>query len=261
MGVVVKEIDLKMNLLKLLARRIYSKLSKYVLEDRDIRHHLPSMIYSQEDLKPSEFLINLLTDAATVAWKQPLTFGKQSLLHTKFINTFPGEHYRLLAALVKVLNADTVVEIGTHTGAGCLALKAGQNPPGKIFTYDVISWDQLGVPSLLTTEHFDGGGIVQLIGDLSKDAFFEENFEKLNSADLIFMDAPKDGIFEYKMLDQLAKLENKKGRLLVIDDIRFVNMIDFWRQISSPKLDATGFGHWSGTGLVDLSDGLSFVRP
>ena len=90
MGVVVKEIDLKMNLLKLLARRIYSKLSKYVLEDRDIRHHLPSMIYSQEDLKPSEFLINLLTDAATVAWKQPLTFGQLSLLHTKFINTFPG---------------------------------------------------------------------------------------------------------------------------------------------------------------------------
>ena len=75
------------------------------------------------------------------------------------------------------------------------------------------------------------------------------------------MDAPKDGIFEYKMSDQLAKLENKKGRLLVIDDIRFVNMIDFWRQISSPKLDATGFGHWSGTGLVDLSDGFSFVRP
>jgi hypothetical protein len=27
-------------------------------------------------------------------------------------------------------------------------------------------------------------------------------------------------------------------------------MVDLWRRIPYPKLDATSFGHWSGTGLV-----------
>jgi hypothetical protein len=40
------------------------------------------------------------------------------------------------------------------------------------------------------------------------------------------------------------------------DDIRFVNMVDNWNAIASPKLDLTSFGHWSGTGLVDLSEPL-----
>ena len=41
---------------------------------------------------------------------------------------------------------------------------------------------------------------------------------------------------------------------MIIDDILFVNMIDFWRKIKSPKVEASCFGHWSGTGIVDISD-------
>jgi len=36
-------------------------------------------------------------------------------------------------------------------------------------------------------------------------------------------------------------------------------MIDFWRSIRSPKFDATSFGHFSGTGVVDISNGFEFV--
>ena len=92
---------------------------------------------------------------------------------------------------------------------------------------------------------------------MSDDRIFEEYKSILNSAEIIFMDAPKDGIFEYKMLKQLAKLDFKENRLLVLDDIRFLNMIDLWRSIRSPKLDVSSFGHWSGTGLVDMSAGLN----
>ena len=46
--------------------------------------------------------------------------------------------------------------------------------------------------------------------------------------------------------------------ILIIDDIQFLNMIDFWRAIASPKLDISSFGHWSGTGIVDISDGFKF---
>ena len=46
----------------------------------------------------------------------------------------------------------------------------------------------------------------------------------------------------------------------MFDEIRFVNMIDFGRSISSPKLDVIPFGHWSGTGLVDISNRLTYEK-
>lgn len=75
----------------------------------------------------------------------------------------------------------------------------------------------------------------------------------------IFMDAPKDDVFEYRMAEKLRRLSPKNLKLLISDDIHFVNVIDFWRYIKSPKLDMTSFGHWSGTGVVDISDGVAFA--
>ena len=72
------------------------------------------------------------------------------------------------------------------------------------------------------------------------------------------MDAPKNDKFEYTMATKFAKLECKDNKLLILDDIQFVNMIDFWRSIKSPKVDASAFGHFSGTGIVDISNGFKF---
>ena len=69
----------------------------------------------------------------------------------------------------------------------------------------------------------------------------------------------KDGKFEYQFLALLGKLEPKENKLLILDDIRFVNMTDLWISILSPKLDISSFGHWSGTGLVDISKPLQLV--
>jgi hypothetical protein len=111
-------------------------------------------------------------------------------------------------------------------------------------------------PSHFDKSDFESGRISQIIGDLSEDAIFEKNIDVLNSADVIFMDAPKDDLFEYRMAKNLSMLSRKTFKLLIVDDIQFVNMIDFWRSISSPKLDVSSFGHWSGTGIVDISEGL-----
>jgi hypothetical protein len=127
----------------------------------------------------------------------------------------------------------------------------------RVSTFDVVDWDKITVPSHFVKTDFESKNINQIIGNLSDDRIFEEYKSILNSAEIIFMDAPKDGIFEYKMLKQLAKLDFKENRLLVLDDIRFLNMIDLWRSIRSPKLDVSSFGHWSGTGLVDMSAGLN----
>ena len=100
-----------------------------------------------------------------------------------------------------------------------------------------------------------------MLGDLSQDSFFNENFHILNDADIIFLDAPKDDRFEYEIAKKLERLEEKKFRLLIVDDIQFINMIDFWNNIKSPKLDISSFGHFSGTGIVDISSGLRWKWP
>ncbi len=154
------------------------------------------------------------------------------------------------------MNAKKIVEIGTWTGLGSLALKEGMNDV-LVTTFDIIEWNKLPLPSHFERSDF-GESLIQVIGDLSDENVFEENFDVLNEADLIFMDAPKDDEFEYKMAKQFKKLNNKDKKILIVDDILFVNMIDFWRKIKSPKIDASAFGHFSGTGIVDISNGFLY---
>ena len=237
-------------------RKIYSLLSKCVLRDNQIRHFEPSLIYSKEDSTVTPKLIDLIAESSKLASQTVLNCGKKNLPDSKYLNVFPGEHYRLINAIAKTINAKNIVEIGTYTGMGSLALKYGFDEV-MVTTYDIIKWNKLPVPSHFKSTDFDAS-LKQVIGDLSDDKFFESNFEILNDADLIFMDAPKDNIFEYKMAQNFKKLKNKNKKLLIIDDILFVNMIDFWRNIKSPKLDASSLGHWSGTGIVDISDGFLY---
>jgi hypothetical protein len=71
------------------------------------------------------------------------------------------------------------------------------------------------------------------------------------------MDAPKDGVFEPKMVQLLQTLQSKPNRILIMDDIWFDCMQPVWQSIKLPKIDITSLGHWSGTGIVDLSFGSS----
>jgi len=69
---------------------------------------------------------------------------------------------------------------------------------------------------------------------------------------MIFVDGPKDGIFEQRLLDNMrAASFDTKPMILILDDIRLWNMLGIWRKVSFPKLDLTSFGHWSGTGLIE----------
>ena len=241
------------------ALRLYQFTSSFVLRDSNIRHTEPSIIYSKEDSTTTQELIKVISDSAKLASEIQLSCGKENSPYSKFLNVFPGEHYRLLNALVQVTESKKIVEIGTYTGLGSLALRDGIED-ASVVTYDLIEWDKLGIPSDLRESDFADNKIIQLIGDLSEDKFFEENIHILNDADLIFMDAAKDDKFEYKMAVQFAKLDKKESKYLILDDIQFVTMIDFWRAISSPKIDVTCFGHYCGTGIVDISKGFKFDR-
>src|SRR5262249_51142511 len=97
---------------------------------------------------------------------------------------------------------------------------------------------------------FNGARLTQVVADLGDGLTIARYAELLRSADLIFIDGPKNRTFEIRFLQQLGELGLKPKTLLVFDDIRFWKMLAIWRRISHPKLDLTSFGHWSGTGLV-----------
>ena len=165
------------------------------------------------------------------------------------LRVWPGEHYRLLAGLVSVIAEQNgscdVVEVGTYRGAGSLALLHGDK--SRVVTYDIVPWEQFPETMLLPDDF--GPRLEQRIGDVSDPAYLATQLTTLKAADLVFVDAPKDGIFEYQFRD-LVIPHLTAGTYVVFDDIRFLNMVDLWQSLNYSALDLTSFGHHSGTGLV-----------
>ena len=116
-------------------------------------------------------------------------------------------------------------------------------------TFDVLEWISFADTCLLP-EDFRDGRLVQQTDDLSDPAVTAKYRDLLVGADIIFLDAAKDGIMEQRFIDNFRTISFRKKPLFIFDDIRVWNMLKIWRQIPMPKLDLTSFGHWSGTGLV-----------
>jgi predicted O-methyltransferase YrrM len=163
-----------------------------------------------------------------------------------------GEHYRLLNAIVRMLSLSKspilVVEIGTYTGMSATTmLRANKNV--EIFTFDIVPWNAIE-NSVLTPHDFETGRLQQIISDLSDDKEWLKYVDILERADFIFIDGPKDGFFELKIVRKLLELEYKNEILILLDDIYFKSMRDFWDSIESPRIDLSNVGHASGSGLL-----------
>ncbi len=166
------------------------------------------------------------------------------------VHWFPGDHYRLLAALVRLLKPALVVEIGTYQGHGVLSMLPELPEGGRIATFDIVPWTK--VPDcLLKTEDLSDGRVSQILADLGDSQDVKRHADLICAADLIFVDAAKDGQLERRILAGFESLKLKDGVVVVFDDIRQWNMLDIWRRIERPKLDVTTLGHYSGTGLID----------
>src|SRR5215470_12021486 len=93
------------------------------------RHAEYSMLFCIDGMggKPSERLLDASLAGITAARSQNLS-AIQARLRGRFrfpdaiVQTWPGEHYRLLAGLVETLKPRTVIEIGTAEGISALAL-------------------------------------------------------------------------------------------------------------------------------------------
>ena len=224
------------------------------------RHCLPSLVASIDDdisTQGNGDLLAELLPAVSKASSLEISANPE-LPDSSFLNIFPGEHYLLLAGLVSCIKPSKCVDIGTYTGMSAKTMVDFSPQDCKIHTFDVLPWESFRTH--LNQEQFDSGKVVQCLADLSQKSVFSQYSHLLDEADIIFCDAPKDDIFEKQFLDNLSQFQfRKKRRYLLLDDIKFINMFSVWRSIKSPKLDLTSFGHWSGTGIVDMSGGLRLI--
>jgi len=215
------------------------------------RHKESSIISSLDDepARPSARLIDVAIAAANAARGVDLgDLDARASAERRWYQTWPGEHYRLLTALVQVLNAKTVIEIGTFTGMGTLALAQGLPSGGRVVTFDLVPWSGFD-QTWLAQSDFTGGRIEQVIGNLADGAAAHRAL--FQSAEFIFIDGPKDGVTERMFIDAIGALDLPRDPIVMFDDIRVLNMVEIWRSLKRPKMDLTSFGHWSGTGLVD----------
>ncbi|MFH2204576.1 MAG: class I SAM-dependent methyltransferase [Elusimicrobiota bacterium] len=221
-----------------------------------VRHSEYSMLLSADDdhSQPTPEQVELSLEVIRAASK--IQFSELSSRMSGppyYPDVWPGEHYRLLAGFVQVLQPKVVVEIGTASGFSSLAIKETLPADGKIVTYDIVPWKQFpGV--VLTDDDFEDGRLEQRVCDLSVASEARMQSGILKTGEFFFIDAAKDGQQEQSFFDNLRTV-GLASPWVVFDDIRLWNMLRFWRLIPMPKLDMTSFGHWSGTGLVQWQDG------
>jgi predicted O-methyltransferase YrrM len=227
---------------------------------RSVRHSELSILTSaDDDSRPNEFLLRLSFRAIQDALETDLgdlPLRNKDLPDSVYYNVFPGEHYRLLQVLARDFAKRNIIEVGTFTGMSAACMLRGMTEGCKFTSYDLVSWRDHR--SHLDEEDFAKGRIKQFLEDLSDPTVFAKHRSLFENAELIFCDAPKDGVFEPRFFANLTTAKPTSPCLLVLDDTRLLNMIDVWRAIRSPKLDLSSFGHWSGTGLIDMTNGLQF---
>jgi predicted O-methyltransferase YrrM len=138
------------------------------------------------------------------------------------------------------------VGVGTATGLSALALLDRMGEDARLVTFDLVSWR--GYPgAALRDRDFADGRLRQELDDLSTDGGAAKHRTLPEAADLIFIDAAKDGRQERAFLDQFERTAFRGAPLVVFDDIRQWKMLATWREVRRPKLDITSSGHSSGT--------------
>lgn len=225
-----------------------------------VRQAFPSAILSVDDDPATQSFSKF-----DYVFRSLSTASKLKLsIDNPFANCFPGDHYRLLAGLFTHLIDDEgrvrIVDVGTHYGTGTRVM-LDYAYDAVVDTFDVLPWNQFETTYLLPEDFVsEGGRLTQFTDNLKDPEVFEAHRDRFAESTFIMCDGPKDGEFEQKFLSLLSTVHfSKKNRWLFLDDIRFESEVMNWRRIQSPKLDLTSFGHFSGSGLVDISEGFKFA--
>lgn len=132
-----------MRLLPRIVRRLTGELAPPLPFSASLYFTTKACSLHDEPHQPSSRLIQLTLQAAREAEHLSLDAiaarpAIQQSSNVKSLTLWPGEHYRLLAALVRLLQPKNVVEIGTHLGWSALAMKQELPAGGRISTFDIL---------------------------------------------------------------------------------------------------------------------------
>ena len=242
-----------MNAIKQFADRLLPPRFEHPSSPVEAENSFPTWVFSaDDDVQPSPRLLRLGMEAMEAAQSR-VSLDDLSIRRNipDYYTCWPGEHYRLLGALVQVLRPKSVIEIGTFTGLSAITMLKYLPPDSRMATFDVERWDAIP-DTVLAPRDFADGRLVQHVDNLGDAEAFARHRERIASADFMFIDGPKDNVFEHRFMELLRTIRFEKAPILVFDDTRLWSMLRFWRQLPYPKLDMTSFGHWSGTGLLEF---------
>lgn len=164
--------------------------------------------------------------------------------HDYFVLESGQEHYRLLRYLSSKVNSH-VIEIGTHCGSSAFAMSMDTK-------YDVITYD---ITDIKHNNRSTPKNVIYKISEFMDDI---ENKELILSSRMIFIDAPHNGEYELRCYDWL-KMNDYDG-IVVWDDIHLnEQMRVFWENVTDKKIDATKYGHVTGTGIINFSKDMEII--
>jgi hypothetical protein len=162
-----------------------------------------------------------------------MNFVRQFLpFNTYKFMTLDIEHYKLLAYFASLYDNTTFYDLGSYKGNSAIAL--AENLNNQVISYDIGYFLEYARQPI---------NVEFRIGDFYRD-------KGLLDSPLIMVDVdPHDGKQESLFFNYLET--NKYKGMVILDDIHLnKGMEDFWRSVSQRKVDATKYGHYSGTGLV-----------
>lgn len=230
------------------ALRIFRKIIGVPIKCRGTELTVLSSV-DDEPSKANSFLINLSIEAIKNASTVDLKDVSERIIESPlYPDVWPGEHYKLLAGMVLALKPKLVLEIGTGEGLSALSMKKYLPRSSKLVTFDIIPWDKT-TRTCLESQDFNES-LMQYTDDLSDYSNALKHKNLLESADIVFVDAAKDGVMEYKLLENFKRIKLRPNSIICFDDIYVWNMLKFWRDIEYPKINLTSFGHWTGTGVI-----------
>ncbi|MFG2638563.1 O-methyltransferase [Streptomyces sp. NPDC048362] len=173
-----------------------------------------------------------------------------------------AEEGQLLALLVQLTGARTVLEIGTYTGYSTLCLARALPPTGTLVTCDITDrWPVIGLPFWEQAEVADRielriGEAVETLAKLGAERGPE-------SFDLVFIDADKANYVRYYE-DSLALL--RPGGLIVVDNTLFFGRV---ADPDAQDSDTCGVRELNAAmhtdervdiSLLAMADGITLVR-
>jgi len=175
--------------------------------------------------------------------------GDEYLVDPQYYRKPSGQQeYRLYSYLSTLVNHSIILDIGTFTGRSAVALS--HNPSNFVKSYDLVDHRHRPNGSLdMFQKKNVEYNIRNVLDDLTE--------ELIRTVSIVMIDIDHFGTVELEILDRLRKL--RYNGLVLLDDIYHHGVKEgplmraLWNSIAERKVDVTRWGHYSGTGLIFMS--------